>query len=486
MQNSYTLFRYLLLLVALLSACTKQNDPALPDLRTTQTRLQRLSPELEHLRQAFVAGPYAQQLTVTLPDSARLSWEPQWAQTSYRSSQGQPTSWYVPLAQPAVQWVGVRKYLLIRQVGGVLEFNEATFLFDEHANTPATASPSAFFATFTGILRVRNLATGGEFPVVYRQGRRQALAGRAAPTGQATAAQTASCYTMVYCDWTGYCISESTVLVYGAATAGLGYCQSPPEDGVGCSNITWTLTNSNSQTACSPDPPYDPGTPGDPGTPTEPTTPTAPVNTPCQGMKTLSQQTPFQQAEATLIAKAANPLEHGYTYSNSSDASSYVYGVQNSNEISLYLSHNNNMEGTMHTHPPGGLLFFSGTDLQSLYDDIINNRVKDPAAFTITIFGANGLDYAIRIQDLQQFKEFGKAWLENDDKVRMLEYVYYQDTVNGIASTSTTTATREKAALSMLRGEKAGLVVFKQDRNSNNWSQLALDSNNSVLSVPCP
>lgn len=109
-----------------------------------------------------------------------------------------------------------------------------------------------------------------------------------------------------------------------------------------------------------------------------------------------------------------------------------------------------------------------------------------PLVYTATIFGADGQDYAIRIENLQDFLDFSRAWLADDDKVRLLESLYYTNISNGIGSTTASVMTKEKTALSMLRGEKSGLTVFKHDRASNSWNQLGLDTNSNVTPVPCP
>lgn len=145
-------------------------------------------------------------------------------------------------------WVGVRKFLLIQQTAGKVTFNEAVYLFKDKIN-PArdAANPLDFLAAFTGTVRVKNLDTGSVTYTVYKNG---VLQPHLIPTSKA-ANRTNDCYSIQYCRWDGYCtLTDLNYVHYGTETQGIDYCDTPTDDGVGCSQIQWSLSGSSSQFFC--------------------------------------------------------------------------------------------------------------------------------------------------------------------------------------------------------------------------------------------
>ena len=164
-------------------------------------------------------------------------------------------------------WVGVKKYLLVKQTSNGIDFSEATYLFNNKENILCVpTNTNAFFSKFTGTLLLKSLSTGKISHITYLGGVNQP---HVATQSEGKAEnRTSSCHTIVTCYWTGHCATEpsSGSMTYGTTTDGIGSCESPTDDGVGCSRIVWTRTGSSSQTYCASDP-GNPGNPGDPGNP---------------------------------------------------------------------------------------------------------------------------------------------------------------------------------------------------------------------------
>ena len=263
MRTSFRLLtRCLVLGLLLLGSCAKYEEQPAPNVSQSK------SENIQLLKQLFLDKGYGQQLFSPLKDQKKTYWTPRWDQASQRTTSEPATYVYVPLEAPAVAWVGVKKYLFIKRAGNQLDFSEGTYLFEDKENiswTPANAR--AFFAAFTGTLLLKDLATGEGSHLVYKNGTRQprqpTQSAKSSSTGGASNL-TSSCYTAVTCYWSGYCSSENTSSgggTVGTVTTGIDYCESPADNGIGCSSIIWYPTGSNSQEFCNSDP-SDPGNPG--------------------------------------------------------------------------------------------------------------------------------------------------------------------------------------------------------------------------------
>ncbi|RSK34686.1 hypothetical protein [Hymenobacter metallilatus] len=391
----------------------------------------------------------------------------------------------------------MKKYLFIRLTAAGTEFHEATYLFAEAENQATT--DRAFFAAFTGLLRLHNLTTGQELPFFYRLGQRQPGPLPAAGTlPPGNGAKPSSCYAMVYCDWTGVCSEVGpNPMVYGSSTFGVNYCQTPSDDGVGCSRIVWSLIRSNSMFYCqSEDPPTDPGTPGEPGSPPDPTSP-QPPKTPCQTMQTATQAKAYQDNVARLKYLSNNPprdangkpLETGITYLDPADLNTYRIANGTEDNIEVGVAPGGLVAGFMHDHPPGDgtLPLFSPSDLYSICKLLITSPpVIDPSAYTTTVIIHNGQSYMLTITDPAAFIAFGKFWFEDQFFADKLVAEYYNEKTGGIGSSTNGITGNEKAFFNMRKREGMGLALFKQDSSNNSWQQLALNPvDNIVTSSPC-
>ena len=294
----------------LAAGCAKNAEPPVPTASRATAAL-----AVPALRQAFANAQLDQQLVQPIPNQQSWTWTPRWDKASQQRVADSATYTYVPLeaylpARPyVVTLVGVRKYLLIKESRRGLSFCAADYVFKAKEN-PAWSETNVrpFYAAFTGVLLLKNLVSGATACLAYAGGQRQARPTGKAPAG-GTAGRGSSCYTVVHCNWNGICASElepHPSMTYGSATSGIDYCTSPSDDGVGCSRIVWTLTNSYSQAYCSgggddpgnpdPDPGPGPGNPGNPG----PATP----ETPCQHMNSLGAQPVFRPSIRSSARRA--------------------------------------------------------------------------------------------------------------------------------------------------------------------------------------
>jgi len=245
MKNRNALFPHCLTLgLLLLGSCTKNKEQLSPTPKNGQE-------DSQVLKQVFVDKQYARQLLFPLKNHTTVAWVPRWDQKFQRVTSGTSPDVYVPLEAPALTWIGVKKYLLIRQVNGKLEYNEASFLFKEKENRALAATNQLdFLAAFTGTLAMKNLATGLNSYFFFKKGVPQS---GPPTTGKGAHRTSSSCYNAVSCRWDGYCmLSDLSNVHYGTQTYGIDNCDFPAEDNVGCSMIQWSLTASSSQMICAP------------------------------------------------------------------------------------------------------------------------------------------------------------------------------------------------------------------------------------------
>ena len=145
------------------------------------------------------------------------------------------------------------------------------------------------------------------------------------------------------------------------------------------------------------------------------------------------------------------------------------------------------LDGIMHTHILGSPSIFSMTDLAAIYRTYDRRQMMDPNTFTITVFTDSGVDYAIKIENLAQFLNFGNIALVDDDAVRLFETKFYNSGLGHYDIDATKSiASNEQNFLRLLKERHTGLTMFKHDRTQNTWQKIGLDANNSPTFVPCP
>lgn len=424
----------------------------------------------------------------TIPDSATYTYVPLEPRVAVRP--------YV------VSLVGVRRYLRFKQTTRGLSFAEAAYIFKEKSTDAVLPQPPhTFFAAFTGMLLVKDFATGKVFNFAYANGIRQPYP--AVPAVEKTAQRTTGCYTTITCDWTGTCATEpGNTPVYATSTYGLGSCTEPGDDGVGCSRIVWVLTRTNSQNHCSPDGSGDPG--GDPnggGTggctncgPSGPTGPTPPtnLNSPCGKMYTLGKQSAFQQKSTSLVGMLTGKNEFMYMYRNGGvNGSDYIPIMGGPNSVGGTPPYQ--IDGDMHIHnldatnqDDAALSIFSMDDLSHLYNLQQGNYMINPNTFTLSVFTAYGVDYAIKINDLSQFKDFGLAQLAGGRvDVVNINQNYLCPSCDFPMGEGYSKEVNEKNFLKFLKKMNTGLTLFKHDRASDTWQQKGIDSSNNPIDIPC-
>jgi hypothetical protein len=103
------------------------------------------------------------------------------------------------------------------------------------------------------------------------------------------------------------------------------------------------------------------------------------------------------------------------------------------------------------------------------------------------VFTASGVDYALQINNLAQFVAFGQSNLVDNDAEFAFFLRFFSETGPGGygIQANQSVANNERNLLRLLRDQNTGLTMSKHDRNQNTWQQLGLDTNDSVVNVPC-
>lgn len=252
----------------LLGSCAKNEEQPAPVVSQSKS-------EIIHLvKQSFLDKGYNQKLFFVSKKQAKVYWAPRWEQASQRTAADSVTYVWVPLEAPAMAWVGVKKYLLVKLAGDKLDFSEATYLFKDKESLPSSSNTRAFFAAFTGTLLLKNLATGDGVRFLYQNGvGQQQKAGQSGIAKKGASHQVEACYYFVTCYWTGQCRTENTT--YGTITSGIDNCAEPDPNsgGGGCQyDVIWTMTHQDLTMQCGGGG-SDPGNPGDSGNPNDPSNP---------------------------------------------------------------------------------------------------------------------------------------------------------------------------------------------------------------------
>lgn len=286
--TTHLIVRYVALVLLAMTSCARNEEHPTP--KTGQSK----GENIKALKEVFLAKGYDQQFILPLNSQTKTSWALRWEQASQTRITDSVAYVYVPLDAPAVAWMGVKKYLLVKRVGSELDFRMATYLFKEKENVAWNpVKPSSFFAAYTGELLLKHLATGETFRYVYRcgavqdnsipisvekQSKQRALGSSEVPAliNGLNHATSDDCYDNVTCYWSSVCGTDGAGSVVGTLTSGINSCPTPSEapcsSDYADSRSHWTHTGTTRERVCfptspAPDPgpgPSDPG-PSDPG-----------------------------------------------------------------------------------------------------------------------------------------------------------------------------------------------------------------------------
>lgn len=235
------------------------------------------------------------------------------------------------------------------------------------------------------------------------------------------------------------------------------------------------------------------------------------INTPCNELKKLTQQSTANSPTIPLPNKSTREAilqmpnevtpnaEAGYAFRNipAGNYAKYAPPLPNDPNHVRFPKNDPDCYGAIHTHPSDlsqWSQMFSHDDLymlietQSSYtgpntngDDLFVNIM------TVTI-GGNNYTYAVKITDINKLTDKlnglhsnDKLWEEYGEKL----FSYYIDS-NGNPLTNITDY--EKAFLQFVQNEDLGVSLYEMKQNRNNdpiWNKLELNGNNSPNRIPC-
>jgi hypothetical protein len=496
--------RGLVLAMLLLGGCLSNPEPPTPANSPQTAGL-----NVEALKKAILDKHYDQQLVqpVTNQDHTKgtWTWTPMWTKTVQKRAQDTIYT-YVPLEahleiKPyVVTLAGCRRYLLAKSTSRGLEFSTVLYVYNEPkagAQTPFNLEELPYFTNFTGTTLVKNMSSGEQSCFSYLNGTRQRNANRQKPQTGQSGSKTSGCIITYVCEWTGYCAEATGGVTWQVYTSGVGGCPEP-SGGACYLSMSWSQSGAWTDVACDGNGGDDGGcgtcggdTGGGPGS-------TGPdPNSPCGKMYTLGNQPAFRDKGNTLIGLLNGRDEVGYIYRNN--------GINNTDYTSIaggptsiggfpppFL-----IDGHIHIHnlnsnnqDDGALSIFSMDDIALLYAYEKGSYMNDPASFTLTTYTAFGVDYAIKISDLNAFRAFGTDQFVygGADAVAIINQLYLCTSCRYPMGEGLSKEVNERNFLNFLKEMNTGLTLFKHERTlgaTDAWQQLGLDYNNQPYNVPC-
>lgn len=485
----------------LLNGCTKPDDSPANPIQAVSSSASYA--DIQRLQQLFADKHYGQQLIQETgdKDQTKIYWTPQWNRAHQKTTSQAINYIYIPL-EPKLQirpytvnMVGTKRYLLVKDVGNrsELDFSIATYMFTEPNPNTSSSSTRNFFDTFTGVLVLKHLANGAGARFVYTNGvTPKQMVNKPNSLGSSTnglntnsSSNSRVCEIIETCYWSASCRDNNgNYYTNGAITSGVGFCAEPGREACPDWGMSWYQTSSESNEQCYGE--DDPPPPGDGGT-------TGPGNdpystTPCVGMTGLGNQYGFTTQMDYLRNFLNENFEVGYTYGEQG-ANTWNFTYLQGQAGQAYINFNVPfpIDGYIHSHYAGTLSIFSMTDLQAMYQIYNGGRMNNWATFTAGVVAPDGTGYTVKINDINQFQAFGNQWLSSDFNVGVFETLYYFNTNSGgyNIQLGTPPLQNEASFLRLLKQQNTGLTLFKQNRSTNTWDQLGLDSNNSTVVVPC-
>lgn len=275
-------------LLLLLGSCTKNEDPPSPSTPTASIVSSQWVQQAttQHLQRLFLERQYDQQLIQPLADKERtkIYWTPLWHKAFQQTTPKSGVYVYIPLeaklqvAPYSVHLMGTKRFLLVKQAEGQSEFSLATYLFTEPKQSASVSSVDrGFFASFSGVLMLKHLATRTGTRFTYQRGVAATQhvtpsSNSSSTTATPTATNSANAVTCEYfetCYWSASCRDyNGNYVVSGTMTSGQNYCPEPGQEP--CSEYwgaTWSQTSSERYEQCygQEDPPPPPTDPTDGG-----------------------------------------------------------------------------------------------------------------------------------------------------------------------------------------------------------------------------
>lgn len=205
---------------------------------------------------------------------------------------------------------------------------------------------------------------------------------------------------------------------------------------------------------------------------------------PCKQMDRLADNVKMINKLKDFKTKVTENKEYAaYIYQASSRGdytfSNYIVGAPNTGQINLNLP-STDIDGLIHSHYNGSnmLSIFTSDDLKYMFQVMTNGKMRNYKDFTFTVVTGSST-YTLKIDDYQQFQEFGALYFNQSATFTLFNQMYNQR-----ISPTKTTLENEKGFLDLI--SSSGLKFFKGNPILfNNWSGVKLNSTKTGLISDC-
>ena len=237
--------------------------------------------DIQFFKNQFSDRQYSKKLIQKSDNKIKIFWTPVWDKYLGEIVSDTAVYIYVPLearteiAPYTVNMIGVRKYLLIKQIDKEkIEFIISTYISSNEKNVSNLYNKKEFTPNFTGSLVLDYLDRDESSVFNYNNGveiENNKIANKASKRFPNDIATTNDCIIFEICYWSAYCTDYTNRpgIVNGTVTSGEGVCEYPNQEACPTGNWgePWNLTYSETKIDCNHEPapptPYDPGGGGD-------------------------------------------------------------------------------------------------------------------------------------------------------------------------------------------------------------------------------
>lgn len=202
----------------------------------------------------------------------------------------------------------------------------------------------------------------------------------------------------------------------------------------------------------------------------------------CGQIKELEQdESLILKFRALYLDSKTKIRETGYILKR--QASSYTYSriEGKDNETGIEISLNQKVDGYIHSHYENLFPIFSGSDIKSVYDAFLINKIQNLNTFIVGVVTAAGTAYLLKVKNPDEFIDYARINLEDGESYQKFQTDYNNLTI--VYSSLGNVIAFETALLKML--ECSGLELYKGNMNFNSWSGMMLDAYGNVVLKKC-
>lgn len=208
------------------------------------------------------------------------------------------------------------------------------------------------------------------------------------------------------------------------------------------------------------------------------------VPDPCDKANELEGSTPFKSKMLDLKSRTTESYESAYLMKDDNDPSPFTYinGGPNGTDFNFNSSFFDHSTGFIHNHEddPDNLSTFSYEDFKTLYAIQQNPTIVDKQNYTFGMVSAEGVTYALVIDDMIKFN----AFCGNIPSLNSA----FNSVFNIYVKANNTIEQNESGLLNFLSTTNGGtgLSLLKGDASTfNNWGKMTKDSNGNIVIVNC-